>query len=416
MSWIPKSDEAQAQERFILANMTARNPVILWGPPGGGKTQTVRALAERIGYRIEIIIGARKEPTFLEGVPIVERVTEARRAEIMANENITAEMKETLLRPQTINALPDWFMNCLLYPKTVVFWDEIGSMPEDVQAGALSAIEEREIDGIKLPSETIFIAAGNSIDHAANGSYLAAPLANRFAHYEFKLPDTDWIDGLRQNFGQPWESVTDSMTPEEVAAENSLGERRRKEFALLGAFLNTNSALIYGGVPDDPEKSSRAWNSRRSWTKLGEALAHAEEDDRLVRDMLMESWVGTDSAAAFKTWDARLNLPDIETLLDMTDTYKWEEVEADKMFAIFAYAVNHANKENFERVVNLMVTASKNHQIVGYSMSLDLAARIKGIFEGRENIPFDLLGKLSKAFSETKERGGVATTGLKKSN
>lgn len=414
MTWIPKSDTAQAQERFLLANMQARNPVILWGPPGGGKTQTVRALADRLGYRLEIIIGARKEPTFLEGVPIVERVGEARRKEILENENLSTEMKETLLRPQTINALPDWFMNCLLYPNTVVFWDEIGSMPEDVQAGALSAIEEREIDGIKLPDEVIFIAAGNSIDHAANGSYLAAPLANRFAHHEFVLPDEDWIDGLRQNFGQPWENVTDAMTPEQAAAEVKLGERRRKEFALLAAFLNTNGALIYGGVPEDPEKSSRAWNSRRSWTKLGDALAHSDENDRLVRDMLMESWVGTEAAGAFKTWDARLNLPDIDTLLGMADSEDWDDVESDKMFAILAYATNHANEKNFKQVVNLFIKAAPSHQTIAYSMHLDLGARVRGIFgDDPSKFPLKELGDLSGAFADTKRRGGVDTTGLR---
>jgi hypothetical protein len=373
-SWFATSDEGVAQQAFIETMLRAGIPPILWGPPGSGKTQTVFAIAHKLGYDVQVVIGARKEPTFLEGIPIVVR-PEGKRA-------------------TTVNALPEWFEYAMAHPRTIIFFDEIGSISEDVQASMLSVIEEREIDGVKLPDEVRFIAAGNDIDQAANGQYLAPPFANRFAHHNFNLPDMDWVDGFRQNFGKPAD------------------DRLKAELARLSGYLYTNSTAISPKVDTNPEKSGKAWASRRTWTKLAQALAHTAPEDRIVRDMTIASLVGLDQGAAFKTWDAALNFPEIDELLALAkdEKHDWGSYDTDKVYSMLAYALNFLKKENFEQVVDFFVAVGDKHQAVGFVMSGQLASRILPLFGVSESeLPKEVyvqLGKLSKSYKRTQEAAG----------
>jgi len=378
-TWLPTSDDAIAQQALIECFLSAGQPIILWGAPGAGKTQTVFAIARKLGYKVIVVIGSRKEPTFLEGIPIVVR------------ENADGER---LPRPTTKNALPDWFEAAMAHPKTIIFWDEIGSIPEDVQAAMLSVIEEREIDGVKLPDEVRFIAAGNDIDQAANGQYLAPPFANRFGHHKFNLPDMDWVDGFRQNFGQ------DSS------------DRLLEELARLSGYLYTNHTAISPKVDANPEVSGKAWASRRTWTKLATVLSHTDPKDRLVRDSAIAALVGLDQGGAFKSWDAALNFPAIDVLLGMAKdkNHDWGQYDTDKVYAMLAYALNFLKQDNFEDVIDFFVAVAEKHQAVGFVMSGQLAGRVTTLFNTTvDQLPkevFAQLGKLSASYKRTQVAAG----------
>jgi len=57
-------------EREFLASQTgAHTPVMLWGPPGVGKSQLVLQAAERHGASVIDVRLAQMEPTDLRGIP-----------------------------------------------------------------------------------------------------------------------------------------------------------------------------------------------------------------------------------------------------------------------------------------------------------------------------------------------------------
>jgi MoxR-like ATPase len=408
-TWFASSDEGHAQQVYIETMIRAGIPPILWGPPGSGKTQTVFAIAQKLGYKVQVVIGSRKEPTFLEGIPIVVRPSDEKIKEITEDENLTEHQRLAALRARTVNALPDWFEFAMANPKTIIFWDEIGSIGEDVQASMLSVVEEREIDGVRLPDEVRFVAAGNDIDQAANGQYLSPPFANRFAHHKFSLPNADWVDGFRTNFGKPLPN-TKGLPAEEVA---TLNNNFKAELARLSGYLFTNMTAISPVVDSNPEKSGKAWASRRTWTKLAQALAYTDAEDRVVRDMTIASIIGLDQGAAFKTWDSALNFPSADELLRMAkdEKHDWGQYGTDKVYAMLAYVLNYMTVKNFEDIVNFFVKVADKHQAAGFVMSGVLASKIIPMFGVKENeLPQSVyvqLGLLSKSYKRTQSAAGA---------
>src|SRR5262249_40441359 len=51
--------------------VAARVPALLWGAPGTGKTSTIRAMAEKMGWPCETVIASIREPSDFAGLPVV---------------------------------------------------------------------------------------------------------------------------------------------------------------------------------------------------------------------------------------------------------------------------------------------------------------------------------------------------------
>ena len=56
--------------RALAAAVRANVPVLVWGPPGVGKTASLGAYADAWGYHFEPITGANREATDFLGLPI----------------------------------------------------------------------------------------------------------------------------------------------------------------------------------------------------------------------------------------------------------------------------------------------------------------------------------------------------------
>jgi predicted GTPase len=54
--------------------VAARVPVLLWGAPGTGKTSTIRAMAEAMGWPCETVIASIREPSDFNEPPRGMRV------------------------------------------------------------------------------------------------------------------------------------------------------------------------------------------------------------------------------------------------------------------------------------------------------------------------------------------------------
>ncbi len=121
--------------------------VMLWGPPGVGKSQGVRQLGKRIEaecgkqVRITDVRLLLFNPIDLRGIP-------------------TANADKTLavwLRPQIfeMSDAPDVV--------NILFLDEISAAPQSVQAAAYQITLDRRIGEHALPENCIVIAAGNRV-------------------------------------------------------------------------------------------------------------------------------------------------------------------------------------------------------------------------------------------------------------
>lgn len=377
MSFFGTSSEARAQLDLVRGCFEAKLTPILTSDPGMGKTVFVRALAKEMGYEVFLFIGARKDPQVMEGLPIVVRDD--------------PKTGLPLERPYTINSLTEMAKFVEKNPKTVIFMDEVRGTNEDVQAGFLTFIQDRELDGQSLPPETYIIMAGNPVATGANSNYLTPPLSNRLIHIAFNFPVEDWLAGFPQNF---LEETTDA---------------HYTELARMTAYLRTNvsmSNIINTDVPKDPAKADGAFPSRRSWTNLAFLLSKLG-DNRMARDLAIVGAVGTDAALAYKTWDENLNLPTVAEILSDYEKIDWGSFSTDKVFAILAMLTNMTTGETIGTAAKAFTKIGDSQMALASTMGNDLISRAKNF---GDDVKWDVINTLSAKFCDIlNDASGVPT-------
>lgn len=255
---------------IVKAALAADIPVIVWGPPGVGKTAAIRALAREQDAHVEVLIGSTMDPIDVggwavphDGIVEVSPPAWARRA------------KHALETKR-----PAW-----------IFLDEISCAPPSVQAALLRVIHERKVAEVDLAGCRM-IAASNRTEHAADGGTLAAAASNRWAHCEWQLDVGEWCVGELSGWGTP------RTAAESRAAANVAGFVRRHPARLL--------SLPKG------EEVSRPWPSPRSWSAAIRMMANSAANDVIP---VVGSCIGSAAASEFATYIATLDLPDPEALL-----------------------------------------------------------------------------------------------------
>ena len=150
--------------------------VMMWGPPGVGKSQAVRAIAKDIekktGKTVKItdVRLLLFNPIDLRGIP-------------------TANADKTLaiwLKPQIFQMSDsDDIIN-------ILFLDEISAAPQSVQAAAYQITLDRVVGEHKLPDNCIVIAAGNRVTDKSVSFKMPKALANRLLHIEVEGSFDSW--------------------------------------------------------------------------------------------------------------------------------------------------------------------------------------------------------------------------------
>src|SRR5574338_450522 len=138
----------------------AHTPVMLWGPPGVGKSQIIAQIAAAHGVRLIDIRLSQMEPTDLRGVPF--------------RKGDTVEWSVPALLPDAARH----------GARGILFLDEITAAPPTVTAAAYQLILDRRLGEYRVPDGWVIFAAGNRYGDRGVSYVMPAPLANRFTHYE----------------------------------------------------------------------------------------------------------------------------------------------------------------------------------------------------------------------------------------
>ena len=142
--------------------------VMLWGPPGVGKSQGVRQVAAQIQQATGKIVEVTDvrlllfNPVDLRGIPT-------------ANEDKTLAV---WLKPKIFQ------MDDSEDIVNILFLDEISAAPQSVQAAAYQITLDRVVGEHKLPENCIVIAAGNRVTDKSVSFKMPKALANRLLHIE----------------------------------------------------------------------------------------------------------------------------------------------------------------------------------------------------------------------------------------
>ena len=150
--------------------------VMLWGPPGVGKSQAIRQIAKKIEYgtgksvKVTDVRLLLFNPIDLRGIP-------------------TSNADKTLaiwLKPQIFQM--DSSDNII----NILFLDEISAAPQSVQAAAYQITLDRVVGEHRLPDNCIVIAAGNRTTDKSVAYKMPKALANRLMHIEIEGDFDSW--------------------------------------------------------------------------------------------------------------------------------------------------------------------------------------------------------------------------------
>ena len=254
----------------LKAAFRSKRPVMLWGPPGIGKSETVTELGAELGREVIDVRLALWDPTDLKGMPFYN--------------------------PQTQRM--DWAPPCELPPpgsSAILFLDELPSAVPSVQAAAYQLIHNRRVGTYRLPEGVDIVAAGNREGDRGVTYRMPKPLANRFLHLEMKDDYDSWLGwALRTGIHQ------------DVVGYLTFAKADFMQF--------------------DPKSAERAFPTPRSWRFVSDFLndpALAENDDVLM-DLVMAA-VGVGVGGKFIA-----HRGSVKKLPNATDILSGEAVELDK--------------------------------------------------------------------------------------
>ncbi len=236
-------------------------PVMLWGPPGVGKSQIIAGIARMRGVPLIDLRLSQMEPTDLRGIPF---------------------RKDNNVEWSVPAMLPDARRHG---DAGILFLDEINAAPPTVSAAAYQLILDRKLGEYAIPDGWAIFAAGNRQGDRGVTYAMPAPLANRFTHYEVEANLDDWVS---------W------------ALNHGIDER------ILG-FLRFRPDLLFNY---DAAHNPVAFPSPRSWEYAHRALQKFGDRPDLLADAL-QACVGQACGVELKAFIDNLeNLPDIDGILD----------------------------------------------------------------------------------------------------
>lgn len=254
----PSHIETILNREFESAVDGHHTPVMLWGPPGVGKSQIVAKIARQHGVPLIDIRLSQMEPTDLRGIPF---------------------RNGQLVEWSIPSVLPDAGRHG---PSGILFLDEITSAPPSVSAAAYQLILDRRLGEYNVPDGWVIFAAGNRQGDRGVTYAMPAPLANRFTHYEVEVHLDDWVDWAHR----------ENIDPRVIA------------------FLRFRPDLLFSF---DPAHTPIAFPSPRSWGYAHRALQKFDGTP-LLADALM-ACVGQSAGLELKTFvDNMAQMPDIDAI------------------------------------------------------------------------------------------------------
>ena len=256
----PRFLQAILDGEFSIETRSHHTPVMIWGPPGVGKSELVAQVARSNKVPLIDLRLSQMEPSDLRGIPFrVDNLVEW--------------------------AVPRMLPNAERHgPSGILFLDEITSAAPTVSAAAYQLILDRCLGEYQIPDGWVIFAAGNRQGDRGVTYTMPTPLANRFTHYSFDVNLDDWV---------VW------------AHESGVDER-------VIAFLRFRPELLFDF---DPSTDPVAFPTPRSWEFAHRALKKFEQNRDVLADAL-KGCVGDAAGIELGAFIANLqNLPDLDAIM-----------------------------------------------------------------------------------------------------
>jgi len=302
-----------------------REPVMIWGPPGVGKSEGVGQVFQN-DQLVDIRL-SQYDSVDLRGLP-------------MPSEGLTVwHMPSTL--PFKGNPRFDASL-----PVIGLFLDEINSAAAAVSAVAYQLINDRRVGEHVLMDNVVVIAAGNREGDKGVTNRMPLPLANRFTHVEVGVSADSWC---------LW--AQDAKLPP------------------IGiAFMQFRKPLL---STFDPAKPQKAFATPRTWAK---ALRYYADDQmpEAVKMAAMAGAIGEGPAAEFWGFvDVWAKLTPIAKIIAAPDKVKVPE-EASMRYAMAINVSGSLSLENAAPLYQYLTRMDAEFMVLAWSMALKRDTRLWG--------------------------------------
>lgn len=273
------------EREFTSTREGHHTPVMLWGPPGVGKSQMVAQVAAKRQVPVIDIRLSQMEPSDLRGIPF------------RTNDHVVWAIPALLPDAERHGA------------EGILFLDEINSAPPAVSAAAYQLILDRRLGDYQVPDNWAIFAAGNRQGDRGVTYTMPAPLANRFSHFEVDTNLDDWV---------LW------------AYRNGIDER-------IIAFLRFRPELLFDF---DPAHNPVAFPSPRSWEFAHRGLQKFLDHPQLLQGTL-QACVGPAAGVELHAFVNSLEqMPDLDAIIAGEELSVPEEI--DLQYALAAALVGRA--------------------------------------------------------------------------
>lgn len=260
-------------------------PVILWGPPGIGKSSRVKAAARAMNEPFELIYPAGRQPEDFSGVPVARPEGGLDVECIMAAVNKLAKIGHG-----------------------IIFFEDMSGTRPATQAALLGAILDRRFGDKEVPGLVRMAAAANPPESGAGAHMFEAPLANRFMHVFMDEPSgRQWMK---------WFLGTNETLPVLSNAMQQVQQGWSTHWpdiqGLWAAFFGTHREdLLYELPPVGSDKRGYAWPSPRTivWGAHALTTARCLGMSTSIQEEVLAGVVGDSVASTLLTYMTEANLP-----------------------------------------------------------------------------------------------------------
>jgi hypothetical protein len=234
-------------------------PIMLWGPPGIGKSELLRALCAEHGFRFVDVRLAQRDPVDLRGLPVPDG--------------------------EVVRWLPSSEWPRDPGSRGILLFDELSAADRTLQVAAYELILDRRLgDTYQIPAGWMVCGAGNRGEDASVSLPMSAALANRFLHLDLEVDLDAWV---------AW------------------AERARVRPEVI-AFLRYRPSLLLDMGGD----LQRGWPSPRSWARVSSFLDAAGPLSTDARRAALAGLVGPGPAIELEAFlHAIRALPDLAAVL-----------------------------------------------------------------------------------------------------
>lgn len=304
----------------LLVCHAQRDPAIVYGPPGIGKSDIAGQLKDHLKVDMIDFRTALRDPTDIKGFPM----------------------------PDAANGVMKYLRDAELprKGKGILFFDEMLSGSQAVQAACMQlCLPPYKIGDYQLPDGWWILAASNREGDRGVVHRMPSPLANRFEHFELEVNTSSWVNWALDN---------------NVAAEDI-------------AFIRFRENLLFGF---NPASADRAFGTPRAWVRAFRLAKAATNEASAYR--LVAAGVGAGGAAEYFAFLKSIkDLPSIDEIkLNPTKT-KLPTSPATLYALTTALSKNTTNDTSFGRFLEYVERMPVEFQAVYVTDCVKKVASVK---------------------------------------